>query len=261
MSVKNPSESQPESIHTAKAVLFELGDQLVAAEGGWNVLIADDTSGRLPARFIRQVLRRSGVESPMFFVVGAKAYRVRNSEAQYRDYFASIEMTLGQPLYPLLVTESVGTGQTVNFLKDAIRPHSGGEPQVASLVANPKHDSTVDFVGSYHAEDSRIVAKVFENRIPPSLGRKAVVSVLRLFPESTKDTIRQVAPLMSKPPSASNQIAGIKVDTGSPLPIAIRMDSTDPKLKSQAAAEIDQLVKEYAATRGKIDSRRRLVEL
>jgi hypothetical protein len=107
-------------------MLFRLAGELLDAynERQWNLLIGDDTSGRLPARFVRKVLAETGVVVPTRYIAASRSVNASKTPGAYDRYAKAITYNGGEPVRGLLITESAGDGLgSLHFTHDVLKPH------------------------------------------------------------------------------------------------------------------------------------------
>ncbi|HVU59699.1 MAG TPA: hypothetical protein VHC98_02575 [Candidatus Saccharimonadales bacterium] len=107
-------------LERAKPLLAALAGEVLEAypRRGWDVLIGDDTSGRLVAHFIRRTLAAHGVALPARFICASHTAQHMFSPAAYERY---VDHLADGPLAarrPLIVSENTLTGGTLHFLDE-----------------------------------------------------------------------------------------------------------------------------------------------
>lgn len=231
-------------IEATEPLLSELADQILNTEKDrWNVVIGDDAGGRLPARFVHDLLKQDGRDVRTFFVASSSVYRNANGPGPYETYFKHLRNELGEPLRPLVVTESVGTGSAVDFLRAQLSPVSSQEPEIATVAVSEASVDKVNYAGGIGAEPINEVWHAYESPERVTLGQRALRAAWRRLPDSVQVQVRPRAASTITPYSA-NETVGISVDIGSELPIASRNDTRDGQLASEAYKLIDQLAAE-----------------
>jgi hypothetical protein len=128
---RRPSEEKAttqfdQRLQGAKPLLFNLAGQLIDAypTHQWNVLVGDDTSGRLPTRFIRKVFEAAGVRIPTGYIAASRSVNSNKPLETYANHAERLAAKSGQdPARVLLVTESAGeTLGSIRFTHDLIEP-------------------------------------------------------------------------------------------------------------------------------------------
>lgn len=242
---QNKSPEVLEKIEATKPLLFNMAEQVLATEPDrWNVLIGDDAGGRLPAHFVHDLMKLDGRDMKTFFVANSSLYRVANGPEPYRAYFKYLQEQLGEPLRPLVVTESVSTGSAVDFLKSCMEPYSSQPAEIAAVAVREESLHKVDFAGGVGAKEINDVWHAFES--PPaklSLGRRAVKSVWKHVPNGLQSSIKAKTTQRLMPPTV-NETVGIYVDSKRTVPIARRDDIRDGERSTRAYHRMDELASE-----------------
>lgn len=240
-----------ENIEKTQPLLQNMAEQILDTEPDrWNVLIGDDTGGRLPAHFVHKLMKLDGRDMQTYFVANSGPYRVKNGTRPYREYFGWLKQQVGEPLRPLIVTESVASGAAVDFLRECLEPYSSQQPEVASVAVAEQSIDKVDFIGGAGPKEIKAVWRAFES--PPaklSLGRRAVRSAWKHVPDDLKASIKGKTAHRITPPSA-NETVGIYVDVKRQIPIANAAVSRDGAASTKAYRLMDELAVEvYDAVR------------
>jgi hypothetical protein len=113
-------------LEACKPMLFELAGKLLDAYDArqWNLLIGDDTSGRLPARFVRKVLAETGIAVPTRYIAASRSVNASKVPGTYNHYAQAITASNGEPVRGLLITESAGEGLgSLHFTHDVLAPY------------------------------------------------------------------------------------------------------------------------------------------
>jgi hypoxanthine phosphoribosyltransferase len=242
-----------ESLREVEPLLTTLADKLLDTEQDrWNVIIGDDTSGRLPTRFIRDVLKADGRDFATFFVVGSAVYRDANGPGPYEQWFDRISRQVGEPLRPLVVTESVGTGAAVNFIRKTMEQYceQGIEPEIATVAVSDEAEDMVDFYGGKGREALNRTWQGFENPPKISLARTALKKLRDTTPNAAVEYMRSRTSLrLFDDAPQPNHSLGIYSDTTAELPIAGVMPGTDRAAASRLLRRMDELADEYVRDR------------
>ena len=246
-------EAALEKLEVSKSILFSLADELLSRDkSDWNVLIGDDASGRLPTRFLRKVLASEGLDLPTFYVAGSAALRLSMGEAPYEEYFSRIESLIGQPLRPLLITETLNTGSTLDFLRKTMAPHiqDDFEPEVAVVACNNRSHIQADYIGGVGNKAICDVWYSFEGLPRLGLRERVLLKAKKFVPEIVRDSIKsktkyRIVDFKHRP----NELAGIVTDSNSILPVAKRDPLRSEELVAGASKVIDEFVNEYVARR------------
>lgn len=228
------------NIEATKPLLFNLAEQVLNTEKDhWNVIIGDDAGGRLPARFIHDILKQDGRDIKTFFVASSKIYRDANGSEPYLEYFKYLEEQVGEPLRPLVVTESVGTGSAVDFLRDTLTSFSSQVPEIATVAVSEASEHKVDYAGDVGEAAIDEVWHAYESPPVVSLGKRAVGAVMRRISRSPQ-AIENVQ-------ESVNTTVGIQVGITSPEPIARRSPTRDGQLAHEAYQLMDAFASEAYA--------------
>lgn len=80
----------------------------------WSLIIGDDTSARLPVRFVRKVFEARGKKIDTRFIATSSATRATKDEGVFDERAA--QMVAGRDdVRALIVTESAGTYRGLSF--------------------------------------------------------------------------------------------------------------------------------------------------
>jgi hypothetical protein len=226
-----------------KPFLFELADNVISAaeDARWNVLIGDDVSGRLPAYFMRRVLGQAGFELPMHYVAGSKRLHDHLNSQAYDERLTHIHTSIGaRTLRPLIITESIGTRATLNFLEEKLAPMSSAIESACLVAKFPELSATYN--GGVGKEASRTVFYTFESDSLATPKRRAVATLRRLIPQAIKNHApAEVKQIGSWP---SNELLGLHIDKQASYPICERTGSNP--YTSLAYSLMDDLAAEYS---------------
>lgn len=245
---KNDSLDVFERIEATRPLLFNLAEQVLATEPDrWNVIIGDDTGGRLPTHFIHELMKLDGRDMKTFFVATSSQYRIANGPEPYKEYFRYLEEQVGEPLRPLIVTESVSSGATVDFLRDCLEPYSSGEAEVATVAVKKGSLGKVNYAGGAEAQDIKDVVLAYESpQAKASLGRRAMRAAWRQVPTNIQAHIKQQTAHRITPP-AQNEMVGIYVDSKGKVPIATVDETRDGAKSTKAFRLMDEMASEVHA--------------
>lgn len=229
--------------------LFRMADQVVddAAERDWNLIVGDDTNGRLPTYFIRHALRRvTGRRVRTVFVNASNAMRDSLGPQEYRDYFS---LTLDDRTHrPLIVTESVGTGAALTFIRDAlVRGAECDGVDAAAIASRHGKPEFLRYVGAEGNEALRSVFFCLEAIAGTSLKARTLTRARRLIPQSLKDALPQRLHLIGRPKTDANVLTGLYTPERPVLPVA---ESDHEHPLGAAYGALDTFLDEYVATRG-----------
>lgn len=242
--LKNPEVI--DRIHETEDLLFHLADQVTSTDKDkWNVIIGDDMGGRLPAHFIHDILKQDGRDIKTFFVASSKVYRQEKGSQPYQEYFQFISEQLGEPMRPLIVTESVGTGNGIEFVKAELTPFCETPPEVATVAVSEQSKDKVEYAGGVGEEAIEKVWHAYESPPVISLGKRAIQKAWRtMIPESMRHKMRSKTSVRLVPPSI-NETVGIMSDLESDRPIAAVAPQRDRMLSHAAFSLMNEFADEY----------------
>lgn len=237
-------------IERTRPLLDHLADQLLeASEDRWNVIIGDDAGGRLVVKYVREVLRGACREvPPTYFITGSGTYRHANGRQPYTDYLQHLTQQLGEPLRPLIVTETVGTGAGILFLKDVMRPFSESDPEVAALATSVERRGIVDYAGGSGDEALKQVWEAFESPPRVSLGRRLARKALQLLPRDTRTQLKARTGVRITMPTG-NRIVGISPDLNASWPVVRVEGGRNAQASAAAFQKMKSMAGEYIDSR------------
>lgn len=246
---RNASVDPVESLGDVEPLMASLAEKLLETEHDrWNVIIGDDTSGRLPTRFIRDVLKADKREFSTFFVVGSASYRDANGPGPYEEWFRRISEQIAEPLRPLIVTESVGTGAAVNFIRKTMTQYceTGVDPEVATVAVSDEAENMVDYYGGKGREALNRTWQGFENPPKITLARTALKKLRDSTPNPAVEYVRSRTSLrLFDDTPRPNHNLGIYSDTAADLPIAAVIPDMDRASTSRLMRHMDEMAAEY----------------
>lgn len=236
-----------EKIQGTEELLFHLADQLLATDKDrWNVIVGDDMGGRLPTHFVHTILKDDNRELETFFVANTGAYRRAKGTEPYEQYFKYVSDQVGAPLRPLIVTESVGSGDSVNFIKNLLAPYCEQAPEVASVAVAEKSMDKVDYAGGVGDEALQQVWQAYESPHPESFSKRALHKVWHVVPEKTRENLRSKTALRITK-SSINEAVGIMSDMESDRPVAAVSRRRNAQLSRRAFVLMDEMASDYSA--------------
>jgi hypothetical protein len=231
--------------------LFNLADQVLddVQHADWNLLVGDDTSGRLPTYFIRRVLAENGYDVPTRFVAGSKVLHEELGSDSYRDYFGWMVHSLGQSsTRALIVTESTSSGKTMNLLTSCLAPYV--EAIDTAAVANyyvDKYKTT--YAGGSGKDAGFRVFHAFESQSLLTTRSRHLMQARKYIPQPIKNIIP--ARLKAVGIHPSNDLLGLRVPQGATYPIAHRRP--DNPHSARAYHAVDALVHRYNSRSPRVD--------
>ena len=107
-----------ERLDKAKPYLFSLATKVINTypEHKWDLMIVDDVGARLVGRFLRFAMKAQGIQIPTAYICGSNNLRKQLPEQAYEKLAETMTTRRpNPPRRPLLVTETVGTGATLQF--------------------------------------------------------------------------------------------------------------------------------------------------
>ncbi len=244
-----------QKLEPTRPYLYTLADELLeAGHDRWNVIIGDDTAGRLPTLFVRKVLQAAGCDIPTHFVAGSEYYRSIHGELPYAKRFADIATTIEEPLRPLLVTESIDTGQGMCFLTQATQESCsvGVEPEVATVAASAVGRHYATYAGATGERALRDVWHAYESPPPAiSITQKIAKAALSAIPPALKHTIKQRTSMrVMQPPSAKNTALSIEPNIHATVPVARKSADFNGASTSAWYTAMHEVAADYCRTRG-----------
>lgn len=241
------------NIQSVKGFMFGLADQLVDdyPKKKWNLIIGDDTSGRLPTRFIRKAFESQGIDLPVSYVMASRKSRRDVPQELYEAYAQSLADKLDEPMRALIVTEnSSGTANcTIRFVEDLIKPVAQSV-DMATVAARVKDESFNNlYVGGVGEDATSSIASTFESFAlddQVSFPRKLVQ---RFIPKSVKDTIHNFTGGATRVDLVSSSSTNLD-NACYGQPVARRAeDVTYRPLAAYCYTRMDKLAQEYAKHR------------
>ena len=155
-------------LEKTRPYLFNLADQVLEAypERQWGAIFVDDNNGRLPARFIRQILLQHNINLPMRFINGGRQARKNTSTQDYEDYIEAISQGLSYERV-LLITEQTSRFEASSAIARPLLSRFG-EIDLASLnqateEIEPPEIFSKTFFGSSGPEATTNVNLTFES--------------------------------------------------------------------------------------------------
>lgn len=113
------------SLELCAPYLFNLADQVIESDTERfrdYVIIGEDTSGRLPTRFIRKVLSGIGIDVPTAYICASQQARRQVPAEKYQQHITCIASRHCDRPNVLVVTDNTGTGDTANFIGKLLKP-------------------------------------------------------------------------------------------------------------------------------------------
>lgn len=250
-----PKEIQHSFAHNfeqAKPYLFRLAERVLAAypDRKWELLVSDETSGVLPARFIHGVLATRNIELLLKPICGSHTAQRVLPPASYDHYADVLANSEGEPNKVLVVTESAGTGDSMRFLDSHLRRRFSmvDFAVVAAHYRNPPDISGKIYLGGHSARASRAVYRTFE-RVGGKSAKDVIVGLAQVtIPSFLRSKLRSNISFSS----ANFPITGIVFseelmpDGRILLPVARHID--DPRYRDTilyCEGLIDKAVKDF----------------
>lgn len=242
-------------IRRAKPYLFHLAGQVVNAytERKWDLLIGDDTGGRLVTSFIRHALREQGIDIPVSFMCTSSAIRKVLPASAYEAYVDKLADDPAQPRRPLLVTEAVGTGTSIRFIEAQLTRRFKA---VDYAIGAARHANMVEvageaYVGGVGQLAAQAIFRSFEEVGTGSL-KERITDVARLVaPMALRRCLKGLTDATSRPNSKFTNIEPPNLASLDAtviqelLPIAIPRTEGPSPLSIYAHTRMAQLAKEF----------------
>ncbi len=240
-----------ERLEAAKPILFELARQLVDSEDShkWDLLIGDDTSGRLLTRFVRKILDLNGNSVPTRYICASRTLQGTLDSSAFEEYIRGLSTMEHAPRHPLVISERSSTGETLTFLEAHLAKYFDTVDFAIGAVRYPGK-LTVNsplIIGGRGAKASRAISAAFERlgdrgfeRLSAALSDLVLPCTVRSWMRETQKTLK-----------TKNEISA----SGLRAPIDLRPDSVplavlDPRREARTVAGksyplIDQLAQEF----------------
>lgn len=242
-------ESFDRNLDLAKPILFSLANSVVSDcdNRNWDLLIGDDTSGRLPAIFIHKVLAFQGVELPLEFICGSHAAQKVIPIEIYRSYVSTLPVS-PTPNNALIITESAGTGQSLTFLEKLFRERF----KIVDFGIVAAHMKTIPningqiYLGSDSFSSSRIIYQTFE-RVGSKNKKDFVAGLAHMaLPVSVRAKLRAKRTFSSSNYPLSGVVFDPTLQEGNALPVATQViDPMYSRTVSHCRSKIEELADEY----------------
>lgn len=244
----------PGRLDKAKPYLFSLADQILDAypDYKWDSMLVDDTGGRFVGRFMRHILQRQGICMPTAFVCGSASVRHQLPPEAYKAWAERIANSPCKPRHPLLISESSGTGSTLQHIDALMGPHFN-EIDHAVVAAQFPDAVEVDglfFYGGHGKKAVKAITAAFEMVEHHSPRDRLEAFFTTRLPYFLYDAARRHFEKASYTPEV--RIANIDVpnfegkDTDGVLPLAIRtQDERFKGVTKYCSTLITRLAAEY----------------
>jgi hypothetical protein len=133
-------------IENAAPYLFNLADQLLEAypRHQWNMLIGDDTGGRLPTRFVRKAFEAQGIEIPTHYIMANHDGRDAVEPAVYQEYVRKVLSEVEDPRV-LIVSEDAGAFRTLGYLKELFSSEGAQVDLAVGAIPRPAPETLEPF--------------------------------------------------------------------------------------------------------------------
>lgn len=150
-----------------KPYLFNMTDQLIEAypEKRWNLLVGDDTSARLPTRFVRLVFAQAGVKIPTRYIAASRSVSHYKAPGTYDAYAENMVQGIDEPR-GLIISEAAGeTLGSIRFTHAVLKPHFKTlDTAIIGARTQPTDDLGEVFCGAIDDEAAMsAVWRTFEN--------------------------------------------------------------------------------------------------
>lgn len=124
LSPENIQKRFESGLEILRPTLFHFADKLVGAysQRRWNLLIGDDTSGRLVTRFARLALKQVGIIIPTRYIAASKSVNTLKPDATFDAY--AKHLAGDPPTRGLIITETVGKeASSISFAHRVLKPY------------------------------------------------------------------------------------------------------------------------------------------
>lgn len=240
-----------ERLESAKPILFELARQLVDSEDShkWDLLIGDDTSGRLLTRFVRKILDLNGNSVPTRYICASRTMQRALDPSSFDEYIRGLSTMGHTPRHPLVISERSSTGETLAFLEAHLAEYFDTVDFAIGAVRYPGKlaVSSPLIIGGSGAKASRIISAAFERLGDRGLERTSVALSDLVLPYTVRSWMRGT----QKTLKTKNEISA----SGLRTPIDFRPDSAPlaaldlrreaRTITSKSYPLIDQLAQEF----------------
>lgn len=134
-----------EQIRGLKKSLIDICIKLKASfEIGYDAFVSDDTGGRIPTLFLREIYKQVKGESPKTLFIASGSGYIPKTETEKKQLTEYIERGIGKSKKVLLITQYVHSGDTVNFLAEQLKNHGVEVTDLTTMYLNPMSDISED---------------------------------------------------------------------------------------------------------------------
>ena len=222
------------ALEAVKPQLFGLAGQLLEARQTrqWNVLIGDDTSARLPVRFVRKVFEGAGGPIDTQFISTSKSTRGVKEEGVFDARAQQMVQGHTEPR-ALIVTESAGTYNGLEFLHGVMEPHCQtlDTAIVGARVAPPEGMELGEvYIGGQGDDAVKATWNAFENP-------------LRLSTKGRDDIGSEAVTGVTKNADPQSALA------------SVALGGDFPTLPAYCYSRMDELAQEFLDGQGQVDIR------
>lgn len=239
----------------AKPYLFNLAGKLINAypEQKWDLLIGDDTGGRLVTHFVRQAMREQGIEMPVTYVCTSSAIRKSLPPSVYEAYVNKLADGPTRPRRPLLVTESVATGTSLRFIETQLTRRFA---TVDYAIGATRSARTIDVAGNVYIGGvgqwaTQAIFRSFEEVGTGSLTERAIDAARRIAPMAIRKGLKGLTDAVGRPNSDFTNVEAPVVAGLGPealrsfVPVAVARSGGPSSLSSYAHTRMAQLAREF----------------
>jgi hypothetical protein len=164
------------------------------------MIIGDDTSGRLPARFVRQVFNKAGIKIPTRYIAASRSVSSTKMPGTYEAYAKDVTEQVGRKPRGLLVTESAGeTLGSIRYTHELIRPHCESlDTAIVASRGNPIPELGKVYTGAAIGDEAALhsVWETFEHPLQTRRGQQWSGALTNL--ERSSDPTRGDAQLTNR---------------------------------------------------------------
>ncbi len=233
--------------------LHNLAEQITADRPDlrWNVMIGDDTSGRLPVHFLKHVLQGQNIFLPTFYIQAGRRARSIVSEQSYANHVERIRDRIGMPLRAVIVSDVAASGDTLNFLKDTLYAFS---EQVDTAVVASRYEVQNQigdsFVGAVGRGAVLNVNRTFESvDVPENATPMYAKLIQRIVPGRIRKVMEPLMPSIMVDPT-TYPLTNVEADLRPGAPTAKRSaDQTYRELANHCYERMQDLAEAHATGR------------
>ncbi len=237
------------NLDQAKPYLFELARKVITAsiKNKWNLILGDDTSGRLPTRFIRKLLQNENFNISTRYICASRSARTVIPIVDFNAYVDKLTGELPNETRVLVVTESIGSGTAAKFIESLLRRRFNKVDfaVVSSRFGHPNMLSGNVYIGGEGDDAADIIHRTFEKVGKYNTNEKIIYTIKRMIPHPLRKRLIGHTTMGRRSSYPLTNLASS--DEKHPFPFA---HFTDDKTYTTAAhasyLRIDQLAEEFS---------------